>query len=135
VTLTCTGAPLQAVCTISPASITPTGAAGQFTVSVTTTAPSLSGMPFGVFSPPPLWAALLATTALLAFVRRRARVGGRLAYPASVAALFLVIAWTGCGSNSSPPHNSGTPKGTYALSVTGASNGVSRPLSLSLTVN
>ena len=136
VTLTCTGAPSQAVCTINPASITPTGVAAQFTVSVTTTAPSLSGMPSGVFLPPLLWAALLATTALVAFARCRAYVGGRLAYPAFVAALFLVIAWTtGCGSNSSPPHNSGTPKGTYTLSVTGTSNGVSRPLSLRLTVN
>lgn len=135
VTLTCTGAPSQAMCTINPASITPTGAAAQFTVSVTTTAPSFSGMPFGTFSPPPLWAALLATTALIGFARRRVCVGGRLAYPASVVALFLVVVWTtGCGSSSSP-HNSGTPKGNYTLNVTGTSNGVSRPLSLSLTVN
>jgi parallel beta-helix repeat protein len=136
VTLICTGAPSEAVCTIAPASITPTGTAAQFTVSITTTAPSVSGVPYGVFSPPSLWTALLATTPLLIFARRRAWVGSRLAYPALVAVLFLVIAWTtACGSKSSPPHNSGTPKGTYTLSVTGASNGVSRPLSLSLTVN
>jgi hypothetical protein len=136
VTLTCTGAPSQAVCTISPASIAPTAAAAQFTVSVTTTAPSLSGIPFGAFPTTPLWAVLVATAALVAVGRRRACGGCRLAYPAFLACLCLVIAWsTGCGSNSSPPHKSGTPKGTYTLSVTGTSNGVSRPLSLTLTVN
>ena len=136
VTLTCTGAPSQAVCTVSPASITLTGAAAQFTVSVTTTAPSLSASPVGRFSPPPLWAAVLAIMTLVVFTRCRSFVGGRLSYPASVMALFLVIGWTaGCGSNSSTSHNSGTPKGTYMLTLTGTSNSVSRPLSLSLTVN
>jgi len=136
VTLTCTGAPSEAVCTVSPASITPTGSASQFTVSVTTTAPSLSGMPLGEFVPPALWLALFAMTALVIFTRRRGWVSGRLAYPASVAVVILVIGWSaGCGGNNSPPKNSGTPKGTYQLSVTGAANGVSRPLSLTLTVN
>jgi len=133
VTLTCTGAPSQAVCTVTPASITPTGAAAQFTVSVTTTAPSLSGMPVGTFWPPFLWAAVLAMMALVAFTRR---VGRRMAYPVSVVALFLVIGWTaGCGNNNNTSHNGGTPKGTYKLTVTGTSNTISRPLSLSLTVN
>ena len=134
VTLSCTGAPSQAVCTVSPASVTPTGAAAQFTVSVTTTAPSLSGMPVGTFLPPSLWVAVLATMVLVAFT---GRFGRRLAYPVSVIALFLVIGWTaGCGNNNSnTSHNGGTPKGTYKLTVTGTSNTISRPLSLSLTVN
>jgi hypothetical protein len=82
VTLSCTGAPSQAVCAVSPASITPTAGAAQFTVSVTTTAPSVSGMPVGKFSPPFLGCGARDDGSSRLYAPRRqktglSRVGGR----------------------------------------------------------
>jgi hypothetical protein len=51
--------------------------------------------------------------------------------------LSLVLASCGGGgggSSAPPPVQTGTPTGTYALTVTGASGGASRNLALTLTV-
>jgi parallel beta-helix repeat protein len=144
VALTCTGAPSLAVCTASPATVTPSGSASPFAISVTTTAASLivprmtppRMPPFGLFLIVLLLLGVFALTISLArFTNPLPQRRG--AFACSLATLLLVFVWAGgCGgSGSSGPRNPGTPKGSYSLTVTATSNGVSRPLVLSLTVN
>jgi FG-GAP-like repeat/Protein of unknown function (DUF1573)/FG-GAP repeat len=149
VALTCTGAPSFSTCTISPASLSLNGTnTANTTVSVSTTARAMTGL-----RPPPivpltlpLWwlalAALLAsaTFALFRFLRVVEHV--RLGWGAAL--LFVAILVTGAlsscgGGGGTPPPPSGTPAGTYNLTVTSTVASGSATLThntnLTLTVN
>lgn len=138
--LACAGAPQGATCTPTPASISLSGSsAAQVTVAVTTTARSLLP-PAGVTSPrgnSPWWpVALLMLLAATGFAWRRRR---RLILSSvGFAALSLMLA---CGGGSAsappppPPSNTGTPAGTYTLTITATSGKVTRTTNLTLVVN
>jgi parallel beta-helix repeat protein len=143
VTLSCSGAPSLSSCNVSPTSITPAGAAAPFSVSVSTTAPSLAP-PLSPLRFPPLRIvplALFACTALLLPLLFRCcaqqRGRPRLALLPVLALLLLgVISVASCGGGSSSvPHNPGTPQGTYTLTVTGTAGGQARTVTLTLNVN
>jgi len=145
----CSGAPSGAACTVSPSSVLVNGtAASAFTVSVTTTAPSMIVPRTGPPNWPPLTGLrliflLLFALALLAILGRfrgtakLPRPG--LALAPALALVLLTLAWVGgCGgggSSASALHNPGTPKGTSSLTVTATSGGLSHMLNLTLTVN
>jgi hypothetical protein len=144
ISLTCTGAPKAAVCSVSPNPATMNGTKPtDATVSVTTTARSMAApilgpgrMPanFGVW-PPLTWLAvllLLLMTANLLCGRRKVVLG--------LAAMLLIIGlWTACGGGGGgggpPPTQNGTPAGTYKLTVTATSGGLTHALPLTLKVN
>jgi hypothetical protein len=155
VSLTCTGAPSAATCTVTPATVTVTpGTAAPFTVNVTTTARSATGGPVGLFVAPKPVNVLLAlrVLALLPFAflywwkrsvwKSRAQgeyaVGFRRLAVAGcllLAVVVLPLAMSGCGGGSkgtTPPP--GTPAGTLMLTVTGTSNGATKPHSKTLTL-
>jgi pimeloyl-ACP methyl ester carboxylesterase len=148
VALSCTGAPSEASCSVSPSSVTLDGAdVAKPTVTVTTTAASLATRGRRLVPPrttPAVpwaaWPLLLAVLASFAS-RRGRRVRFRLAVLA--AAMCLILGWAACGgggsANTTPPPNSGTPTGTYKLTLTGAYSGSSGNLTqtttASLTVN
>jgi hypothetical protein len=147
VALTCSGAPSLASCTTSPASVTSNGTvASAFSVSVTTTAPSMIVPRTKLPRWPPLTGLrllflLLMALALLA-LSGRFRIAAKLPRPGlalapALAFVLLILAWVGgCGSGGGGgQHNPGTPKGTSTLTVTGTSGGVSHTLNLTLTVN
>ncbi|MGD0696242.1 MAG: FG-GAP-like repeat-containing protein [Terriglobia bacterium] len=145
VSLTCTGAPSEATCTVSPGSAPMSNAATNVTVSVATTAPSSAVPAHRAPQPPAPFRAPLTWLAMALFLVSAAqwlaacRRGGHCARPAlglppgaplGALRLFIVLCavvlasmWTlacgGGGSGSSgPPPNPGTPAGTYTLTVT-----------------
>jgi hypothetical protein len=152
VALSCTGAPSESTCMPSEASATPSGnTAAAFSVQVTTTAPSITPpgvgrqlRPFdGLRVLPLVFMSALALT-LLAFASRfrGASAQQRCADAFAIPLGFLLLTsalLAGCsggsGSGGTGPTNRGTPKGTYSLTITGTSNGVSHSQMLTLTVN
>ena len=147
VALSCSGAPSLALCTASPASVTPNGTApSAFTATVATTAPSVVPTTVPHIWPPlalvRLLSLLLLAAALLAFlahIRGAANLPRRgLAFAPALALALLMLTWVGgCagGGGRGGRHNPGTPTGTYTLTLTGTSSGVSHTLNLTITVN
>ena len=129
-------------CTVSPTSASLDGTnAAPFAVKVTTTARAMAGpQPHswpgarGRYLILPLIVSLfgLALFATFAAPRRR-RVCVGLA-----ASLVLLALWASCGGGGgggAPPPQTGTPAGTYSLTVAATASGVSRTTTLSLKVN
>lgn len=129
--LGCSGAPSEAACTPSPASLILNGTTpANSTITVTTTAPSLGGpssnshrgLPntstpkgFAGFA----WMLLLLTTLTALGAARRRPLGLRAGAP--FAAIVLVaLLWSACGGGGGGGGggNPGTPAGTYLLTVT-----------------
>lgn len=141
VALTCSGAPGNSTCTVSPASVPAAGSASYaFSVAVgnTSNVMLVPQTPFrGVPGLPNAFS--LIGFPILLFVIWMARPGAkhcyarRLLVPAMAGLLFCVLYSAGCGGGSGgggpqPPTNA-------VLKITGASSGVNRTLSLNLTVN
>ncbi len=152
IALSCTGAPALATCSVSPPSVSPNGtSAATATVTLTTTAPTMTA-PRGPFALPPfvsvpprnLWitfAALLLLVVAASWARRggdhRSPLQVRRRKLALALALATVLVWVGCGGGPGPTvtHSSGTPAGTYALTLTGSSGSLSNSTTVSVTVN
>jgi hypothetical protein len=139
VTLMCSGAPAQSTCTASPSSVNVSGtSAVPFTVTVSTAArstasPGLTGRVWR--GGPPSQTVLSALAMFTLFVGSmfwRARQSRLNWLP--VFAVILLVTLAGCGGGGGGG-NSGTPPGTYNLTVTGTQQGVNRTLGLTLTVN
>jgi FG-GAP-like repeat len=144
VQLGCSGGPPQSTCTVSPNSVklTGTGTATAKVVVVTTLGSASLAHPAS-FPPAGSRLALwLALPGLSGLVLLGSQGGGRarqrhlqwLHGLAFCCLLFLAVSWTGCGSSG----NSGTPPGTYSLTVTGTftsgSNVLKHAVSLTLIV-
>jgi len=142
VSLVCAGAPAKSACQVSPATVALDGTTPvEVAVSVETTAASATVLPKPRGSggarpagqPVPievLFIALLVALTISAVYRRRPVWGlGAL--------LFAVALIAGCGGGgqvSTSPTQSGTPAGTYTLTVTAASPEVTHSVALTLTV-
>ena len=138
-TLACTGAPVNATCMVSPG----TAALGTTTLVTVTVATGVNSSvaqdqrrPLGSRELPPLLlAGLLPVGALLLRRRRMGMVTGLLA-------IVCIVAGGGCGAGRQIPAAgepipvpiATTPPGNYSLSVTATSSGLTRTMSLSLTV-
>ncbi|MGA9056270.1 MAG: SBBP repeat-containing protein [Terriglobia bacterium] len=143
VTFTCTGAPSESTCAVSP---NPAPSGSNITVTVTTTAPSASA-PRTLPPPRPrlpgpqallMLAAFLAGVAWTARAWREVRPSRRRTVLLPLAAgLLLALGLAGCGGGGGGSHNPGTPAGTYFLTVTGTagSGSTARSHSLILTLN
>lgn len=140
VSLTCTGAPGLSTCSVSPASVPPTGSSSYaFTVTVNNTSnvmtiplmgpPSVLQLPilFGV----PIFFTLTLMLLLLACVVTAARQTRRLVVPALALVLLSLGYMIGCGG-SGPTVKSPI---NATITITGTSGGVNRTLVLSLLVN
>jgi hypothetical protein len=143
VTWSCTGAPAQATCVVSPPAMKLDGSnAANATVTLTTTARAFfppTGKPR--FAPPLLpWKVLAACVAWLLvsliFYNWRPAPRKLLWLRASAVLVFAVLCVScgGAGTNSGPPHPQGTPAGAYTMTVTGSSGSLSHTTMFNLTV-
>lgn len=129
-TLACTGAPANSTCNVSPGSVA-LGTASTISVTVQTGVTSASNAQPGPHNR--LWLATLLPLGLFLFRRKRF---------ARIALLCGLLAISGCGSGrvipptggTGPPSGEKTPAGTYSLTVSAMSAGLTRTISLSLTV-
>ena len=139
VSFTCSGAPVGASCSLSPSSASPGGgSATAVTVSVSTTASSET--PKWRWRGPKypsalrwLWLAAFILPGILTLAAKRGRWRTGIVLGACALAVTL---WAGCGGagGGGPMTNSGTPAGTYALTVTGSSTSNAATLTHSLTL-
>ena len=142
VALACTGAPTAATCSITPATVTPDGAPVTATVTVNTTARGLIAPPPSTSSRPIPWlpASTLALASLLGigflYTKRLPVLGAarytRMSLLALIAMLFLVGGMTACNGSSS--NGSGTPAGTYTLTVTATAGNLAPTTTVTLNV-
>jgi pimeloyl-ACP methyl ester carboxylesterase len=139
VSLICTGAPSLATCSVSPSQVNVTGAATRFAVTVTTTAPHTAQIaPVPSSGMPPyfaVWSVLSLPGFLLLYATTpRGRRQGRVARVTAALALGLLLVSCGGGGGATPITSSGTPAGTFTLTVTGQVNGATRSIPLTLVV-
>ena len=137
-TFTCTGAPANSTCNVTPASV---ALGNDTTVSVTV----LTGVTATAFSSHPrlnrpviLWFAVLFPLGLLTV--RRTRRSSLCCF----IVLCCLIAANGCGAgreipletgtNPNPPSNPVTPAGTYTIVASATSSGLTRTVNLTLVV-
>jgi len=126
VTLTCSGAPAQSSCSVSPSSVKLNGASpAAVTVSVSTAGGSARLKYPGKFAPGrnklALWVALsgLSGIVLLGSDPRK-RYGRLLCGFALLCVLVTVMTWSACGGGmASSGSGGGTAPGTYNLTVVG----------------
>jgi FG-GAP-like repeat/Cep192 domain 4 len=126
VALSCSGAPAQSTCTVSPGSVTLNGTANATVSVAVVTAGASASLAHPSLYPSAgdrlaLWLAFPGLAGLVLTVgtgvRSRKR-HGRLLYGLAFLCLFsLAITWPACGGGSSG--SGGTPSGTYTVSVTG----------------
>lgn len=146
VSLSCSGAPSESTCSISPSPVTLNGTSPTTaTVAVSTTAPSyLLPSPGDIFrrSPTAMPLAALAATVLVLLLAKVSRLN-RLSFTGVGGLLILVSTATWilyCGGHSgSTSANPGTPHGSYSLTITASYSSVGaslqQTLSLTLTVD
>jgi hypothetical protein len=154
VAFACTGAPSEATCTVSPSATVPDSSGTNVTVSVTTTAPSVSAPSarprrlLPPLSPGPrgllVLALVLAALAWAVGRRNQPGVSRRLSTIVPLAlGLLLTLALAGCGGGGggggTATSNPGTPAGTFPLTVKGTvgsgSSALNHSVTLTLTVS
>jgi hypothetical protein len=155
VSLTCSGVPSESTCTISPASISLKGAAGEnTTVMVSTTAASSSvttykPASYTISNDPAkalLWSSLLAISGFLVLIVARTRTENCLwrTLPTVCTLTILAVMLSSCAMtaktspsspSSPPPTNPGTPAGNSIIVVTATSGSLAHAVKFALTVN
>jgi uncharacterized repeat protein (TIGR03803 family) len=144
VSLACSGAPAQATCSISPASLTVSGTSPvPFTVTITTMAATSMASTASGWSASSShgiagqrYALLFAILLLAAIKIGTRRAGGKRVWAPIASVVCLTIALVACGGSSSTGGGGrgGTPAGMYKLTVTGTSQKINHTLALTLTV-
>jgi hypothetical protein len=138
VAFTCTGAPSEATCAVSPANVTPGTTSTNVAVTVTTTAQKTAALhlpdrPGSRFPGLPIFAILGVVGIGIIGQRRSRRVTVTLVL---LLLLLSILALAGCGGGSHQQTvvDPGTPSGTYTIVVTGTSGSLSHTTNLTLTV-
>jgi len=149
ITFACTGAPYDATCSVNPSSLKLNGtSASTITVTVTTVSSyGPSPNPTDDVAPPRAklrdtgrwFVVLLTLTAILLILRNASRLSRKPALQlrlrlATLVALLLALAtWTTC-YHLTPVVATGTPPGTFTLTVTGTASSGSTNLSHSIAL-
>jgi peptidoglycan/LPS O-acetylase OafA/YrhL len=133
-TLSCSGAPQGAACTVTPSTVSVGLSPAPFQVTVTTTGKSsaaLMPLPGGLFW---VFGFLLAAASLTQ--RRRVRSLATAVLLVGVTALALSCGGSSAGSTHvNPPAATVTPPGTYALTISASTGGAQNSYLVYLNVN
>ncbi|MBI4166047.1 MAG: SBBP repeat-containing protein [Acidobacteria bacterium] len=135
--------PRGASCSVSPASVRLDGTnPAPLKVSLGTTARSLGAPQFGAHraplqpSPWAQHAVLLLVGLMLAAVAAGSRRRSPALQRATLGAiLLLALLWASCGGGGGGTPGTGTPAGTYSLTLTASAGGVAKTSTLTLKVN
>lgn len=139
--LSCSGAPTDGTCTVTPSSLSlSTDGLSQYVVTITTTARAMTAGVWPTFCSDHSIEAALASGFLIlslpVLLRRRERRDlGRMIVIGTALFLFLVL--LSCGGASGGADRgatTGTPSGIYNLTIKGEAGSVSRTASVTLTV-
>jgi len=138
--LTCSGEPAKSTCTVTPSSVTVGGNPASASLSIVTTAASVT--PSGPSAPgapsATLWLGLLALLgSLAAAVLRRlapAKAGGLVPLGFALALATAICVSCAGGGGAGGGGLSGTPPGTYTITVSATSGSLSHTVNVSLTV-
>lgn len=137
---TCYGAPPRSTCTISPTTVnlTPGDSASSRLDVATTRGAFLVPAPRNMPPLPPgalFWLATLLASALPFAWLARGRAGPLRPRWALVSLAVIVLALPGCNNGAQPTPITGTPPGSYAITVTASGGGTTRTITLDLRVN
>jgi hypothetical protein len=142
VTLACSGLPAAATCTASPSTLAPSGGSSvTSTLTISTTRrssvpPSGQPRPRGPGLPlrPEVWLmSALALFGLWSLVARKNRL--RWATAALALTMLLLMGLAACGGGGTGYVDpTGTPAGTYKVTVSGSSGGLTHSATVTLTV-
>jgi hypothetical protein len=137
-TMSCSGAPRNATCSVNPPSLTLNGVSlSNLSVSVTTASLSGAILRTSPLGPGRVQMVILTLALMLGpfamCLTKRARVERKIL---SVVLAIAIMGLCGCGGNSTgvKTGHQGTPPGSYTVVVTAKSGGTSHSLSLNLIV-
>jgi hypothetical protein len=127
VALSCSGAPAESTCSVSPGPVTLNGTASVPVAVTVTTAGTSASLAHPSDLPPggdrlALWLAFWGLPGLVLLGSRPRKQHGRTFYGvALLCVLFITMTWSACGGGNGTASGggSGTPAGTYNLTVMG----------------